>query len=590
MGWRRRAGWRPSLADGCVLLALLLFAALCAYRAALVDGSLGRFSGCSTCLGLSVAANDALLAAALLAAIALSRWVGHRAVRTAIAAMVVVALVAYGVDLVVFRLLAQRLLAADVVRFGSDATALLSVVTPWLGTGEAWLLVSGILGAVLAAAVAIAHGGARPSHAIGWGVGAVALAFAAEAVPRAYYLHDIAVRNLWQVNAELDPRRAYSADFRDALAKRPRPAPACESSRGEDLSVVLVVAESLSAIHSRQVGGLRDYLPELDALARDGSYFPDFIANGYSTEGGLIALLTGRVPIETAGRFGTTMAFTEVETDFHRWLNGRGYRTAFFTTGMLSFGQQGDWARAIGIDHVEGAEHPFYSGMPRGVFGAARDAALVDRFLQWHQAQARTSPFMATVVTVEAHPPYADPGTGGLDEGARIRESDRQIARLARELRARGFFDHGVMIVVGDHRAMTPIPPEERERLGANAAMRVMALALGKTGLPRGALHGNFQQTDLIPSLRHAIGGQSCRSDWQGRFLGPGAAPARYVVYNDPVRRNQVVVVDSDAQYRLLLDGDDTRWIAAAPRGQEADRLRDEINWQRIGRMGEFRR
>jgi hypothetical protein len=82
---------------------------------------------------------------------------------------------------------------------------------------------------------------------------------------------------------------------------------------------------------------------------------------------------------------------------------------------------------------------------------------------------------------------------------------------------------------------------------------------------------------------------RSCRLPWRGRFLGAGAAPARYAVYSDPFRRNEVVVLEGGRKYRLLLDGDDTRWLDAPSDTAEADRLRNEINRQRIGRMAEFR-
>lgn len=580
---------RFSVANFGVLAALALFIGLAAYRAALVDDTLGRYVGCSRCLGGSVLANDALLASAWMAMLSACRSTRLVALRIPLAIVAAGAVIAYGADLVVFRLLIHRLHMGDAVRFGGDPGALLSVLGPWLQTREAWMLVSGVVVAAVATVLALAAGPARWSHAVAWALCAAAISVAAEAVPRVDYLHEAAVKNLWQVNRELDPRRAYSDGFRRSLGAQPRDEPACEPGMMEDLSVVLVVAESLSATHSRIVGGLRDFTPELDALAGEGSSFPEFLANGYSTEGGLIALLTGQVPIESAGRFGTTMAYTDVESDFHRRLRERGYLTAFFTNGALTFGQQGEWARAIGIAHVEGAEHPYFDGMPRGVFGAARDAALVDRFLQWHSSLDPGARFMATVLTVEAHPPYADPGTGGVDEEAKIRESDRQIARLARSLQARGFFERGVMFVVGDHRAMTPISPEERDRLGPHAAVRVLALALGRTGLAHGAVPGRFQQVELLASLRYLIDAQSCRMPWRGRFLGAGAAPARYALYSDPVRRNEVVVLDDGRNYRLLLDGDDTRWLVAPADAAEADHLRNEINWQRIVRMVEFR-
>src|SRR5207344_299915 len=153
------------------------------------------------------------------------------------------------------------------------------------------------------------------------------------------YIHELAYYNVWQVNLEVDPSRPYTERLWQQHPTRPPQPLECEEGLHTHPSIVLVVVESLSAYHSRLFSGLNDFTPQLDALAPTGSYVRTFHANGFSTEGGLIALLTGRVPIPTAGRFGSQMAFTEVEHDFHRWLARRGYFTAFFTTGDLDLVQ-----------------------------------------------------------------------------------------------------------------------------------------------------------------------------------------------------------------------------------------------------------
>jgi lipoteichoic acid synthase len=438
------------------------------------------------------------------------------------------------------------------------------------------------------AAFAIVAGPASRRHAFAWSVVSLALIAVALQVPRAQYLHQGAFLNLWQVNQWVDPTRPYTEGFWMQTRNQPGSPLSCEPALDQEVSVVLVVVESLSAYHSKLFSGLHDYTPNLDRLAKEGTYFSRFDANEYSTQGALIALLTGDVPYPPAGSFISTMAFSDVDGDFHRWLRTEGYHTYFFTSGDLSVGQRDKWLRAIGIEYAEGAEHPFYKGMPRASFGAADDAALVDRFLAWHANERKAGPFMATMLTVETHPPFVSARTGRMDEAESFREVDRQIGRLAATLKSRGFFDRGLMIIMGDHRAMTPIPPVEQLRFGASAAARVPAVVLGKSGLARGESLARMQQTDLIPSLRYLIGEKSCRTDLQGRFLGSKPDPARYVVHADPIRRNQIGFVEGDSEYRLVLDGDDTRWSAAPPRIADADRLRNEVNHERMSRMVEL--
>jgi hypothetical protein len=571
--------------DAWPLVALVLLAGLSGYRAQLVDGSYGSFTGCPGCLNASVAANDALIIAVFLSALALARCGIPRAARWALAGAMLLGVAFFAADIVVFRLLTQRLLLSDLLHFSGDLPRLATVAMPWLAQREGTIALAAMLAACVAAWLSIAHA-PRSARAAPWIIAAVPIFTAGLEMPRAEYLHSLAYLNMWQVNHQVDASRAYTERFHRLHGQAPTPVLECEAGLGERPSVVLVVVESLSAYHSHLVSGLRDDTPMLDALAREGSHFTAFHANGFSTEGGLIALLTGYVPIPTAGRFGSEMAFTQVKDDFHRWLAARGYATAFFTTGDLGMGRRRQWLQAIGIAYAEGAAHPFYRGMPRGAFDAAADGALVDRFLAWHERERGARPFMATLLTVGTHPPFVAAGHGVVGEDAAVREADRQVARLAARLKERGFFDNGLMIVVGDHRAMTPIPHEERAALGTAAEARIMALALGKTHLAPGEVRGNFQQVDLIPSLRHLMARRTCRDEWQGRFLGAQPDPAIHVVHSDPLRRNELTVIDGSREYRIRLDGDDTRFAGVPqPPRDEAAALLQRVNHERMSRM-----
>jgi hypothetical protein len=575
----------------CAAFAFLCLGVLSIYRAHLVDIGYGQFAGCPHCLDLSVWANDAFLVAVFTAMLALSRVTSLRLARLALAGVALVGIAAYAMDIAVFQLLSQRLLLVDVMRFAGDVPLMTTVVRPLASQPEGWLAVAGAMAVPVAVAIAVLRGPAIRWQAIGWGAVSLVLLSFATFTPRAQYLHQGAFLNLWQVNQWVDPTRPYSDAFWRQVRFNPQSQRlACEAGADQEVSVIVVVVESLSAYHSKLFSGFNDYTPNLDRLAKRGTYFTRFDANEYSTQGALIALLTGFVPYPPAGSLVSTMAYTDVDGDFHRWLRKEGYQTAFFTSGDLSVGSRDRWLRAIGIEHTEGAGHRFYDRMPRGSFGAAEDAALFDRFLAWHSSERKPGPFMATMLTVATHPPFVSPTTGRMDEGASFREVDKQIARLVATLESRRFFDNGVMLIVGDHRAMTPIPAAEQLRFGVSAAARVPAVVLGKTGLALGESTARAQQTDLIPSLRYLIGEHACRTELQGRFLGAPPKPARYVVHVDPIRRNQVAFIEGESAYRLELDGDDTRWTAPPPLAEDADRLLGAVNRERMARMVELGR
>jgi len=575
-------------ASAWMLPALAACVLLTGYRVHLVDEAYGRYTGCLGCLDASVWANDGYLAGAFVAIFALSRLTANRLARAILAGAVAGSAVAYGVDVLVFRMLAHRLVTTDVLHYGGEGLDLLTVVQPLLAHAEGWLLMGGIVAMSLLGAIAILSGAASRKAAGVWGGVCAGMIVASSGVHRPTYVHPDALRNVVQVNLEAEPSPPYSEDMWLALQGRPERPPACGAGLDRDVPVILLVVESLSAYHSKLFSGLADDTPNLDRIARANTYYPQFTANGFSTEGGLIALLTGHVPLPTVGRGGSVMSFTDVEGDFHRELRREGYYTAFFTSGDLSFGARAEWLAAIGIEHAEGASHPFYSGMPRGPFRAAPDAALFDRFLQWYDRERPARPFMATILTVQTHPPYGMPGEAN-DEDARFRTVDADVARFVEGLGRRGFFRDGLLVVVGDHRAMTPLDQQEEVAMRPGAPWRVPLVVIGRAAAGHGAQPGRFQQVDLIPSLSALIGDHACRTAWQGSFLGAAPQPARFAIAPDPQQRDRVSVLEGASEYRVVLDGDRTRWLEPPDDAAAAAELIDHVNRERISRMAGMR-
>jgi hypothetical protein len=153
-------------------------------------------------------------------------------------------------------------------------------------------------------------------------------------------------------------------------------------------------------------------------------------------------------------------------------LKANGYDTAFLTTGDLRFLEK------AGVDE----EHRFRPRRRRRApvlrrhaahaFHAAPDEALFDRFMQWRAARPAGTPYFAGLLTVSSHPPYIAPD-GKHGEEAAIRYVDQQLGKFYLTLRDTGFFDNGLLMVLGDHRAMTLITPEERALHGDRALSRI---------------------------------------------------------------------------------------------------------------------
>lgn len=551
------------------VLALLLFAGLLLARALTVDHMVGAYTGCHECMIGPLLHHDATLWAVLAALLGLDllspwRWLAW-IWRLAGCALVLV----YALDLALFVTLTQRLYVADVLAFGGEGGALGGFVgallrTPNLGR---WLLAG-----LLLLAVWVATLWPRRRH-VRTGVGLLivtALAFALRVAPlfSAHYVHPEIYDNVVEVNFDNAVDTPYSAATEASLkADPPTLAQTCmRNNDGNRPDVILVAVESLSAYHSKLLGGDMDALPKLDAIARANHYFTHFIANGFNTSGGRVSLYTGRAPLPPPGwaRSLPLAAYAYNTDTLPAYAHASGYTANYFTTGNLGFVDSTDWLKRLGFDSWEGSESPFYKGMKRWQFDAPEDHALFARVLDWMAKRENPKPFVAALLTVSSHPPFVNPRSGKIDQLGTFRYVDDQLDYFYQQLKARGFFRHGVLMITGDHRSMTPLHRHELERWGEMAFSRVPMVVVGDVDMPP-VIHGLFAQTDVPTSIAWLIGAPLCTDAAHGIFSRAQPQSPSFVLHASGDQRNRVGVYYDHAHAALMLDGDNSTWQGDKP-------------------------
>jgi hypothetical protein len=500
--------------------------------------------------------------------VALGLWLPRGLLRGLAMLMTVLLLLLMLADFSILSVLNTRLYLLDVFKFGAEWDATERFARAILQQQPVLLPGLALLGlCVLALSLWPQPRHPRRAAAVGTG-GALMLGLGAAmggAVPA--HVNGDSFMNLWQLHREQGVSQTYSPAFVDALEERVQgPTLHCEAGQARQPDVLVLIWESLSTYHSglgREAAAAgRSWVPEFDAIARANTWFSAFHANGFTTDHGLIALIAGDYPLPQPGRYASLEAFAGFEDPARalpRALRAHGYWSGFY------------W---------EGAEHPFYEGMPRGPFAAADDAALYARVLQW-MTDAPAQPWISVLLNVEAHPPFLDRDTGALSEEAAFRRADRAFGEFYRALEASGFLREGVLIVLGDHRSMTPLRPAERERFGERALARVPMLVAGASGLPRGEISAPFQQTDLLPSLQQLVAAEACHRSDQGRFLRSDPRPPAIVVH---VRGDQRSRIDlySAAGDGAVLRGDDSLLVGDLP--IDAQAFADQLHLARARR------
>ncbi len=552
-----------------IWLALGLCTAFAVLRAMDLDTRGSDYTRCQGCFFLPTLGHDAWLLSALAVLLAVAMLVRPRWFRMLLRVVAVLLLLAMGLDTALSLLLAQRLHITDLLRFSGDMGNNWSVATSGLltPTGLPRLL----LGLTcISTAIALCRPGMRKPRqgmallviAVGWA------GFAALNAGGLNYVHEELLRNLVENNLKSNRLVGYSTTFSKSARELSQSLPiACESGPDHKPDVIFLIVESLSSYQSKLLGGPEDWTPELDALARQHHYLTNFHANGFTTSGGEIALLTGLPPFYPPGSLDASFEhFKPKDENLADVAHRNGYSASFFTSADTTFLDIGTWLHELGFDTVEGNEAPFYQGMKRYAFGAANDGAFFDRYLQWlDQGGGGDRGNISVLMTVSGHPPFIDPGTGVPSEERTFRYVDAQIVRFQRELAQRGFFDHGVLMVFGDHRSMTPLRPGELQQFGERAFSRVPLIVVGDVMMPK-VVDAAFQQTDLLPSLRDLLGERVCTTPFQGLLLRPSPLPPQYIVHARGDDRDRIDVYGSNnALWGFHTNGDSSRWIAEPP-------------------------
>lgn len=579
--WRSRAlspAWWP----------LLGFALLIGIRAIKLDAMVGAYTGCQQCILPGLIHHDLAMLGLLAGLLALDLLVSWTWARVILRACAVLLVLLYALDLALFASLTHRLYLGDLLTFGSEGGAVAGFVRALLQRPDiaSWLAVA-VLAVLIAVAVAWPRRRKVTAGLVLLTVAAAMLGLWAMPLTHTRYVHPEIVDNLAEINLGNSANKSYSPRFQKLMkAQPPQVQASCTRKPGSDRpDVILVAVESLSAYHSKLLGGHMDALPKLDAIAKNNHYFTRFVANGFNTNGGRIALYTGRAPLPPPGLARTLplRAYAFKSNTLTNFARQAGYSSHYFTSGDLGFVNSKPWLQALGFDSIEGAESPFYKGMKRWQFDAPEDEALFDRVLDWLDKRSDKKPFLATLLTVSSHPPFVDPRTGKIDQLGTFRYVDAQLARFYRELNARHFFRHGVLMITGDHRSMTPLHADEYQRWGERAFSRVPMIVVGDVDMPS-VVNQSFAQTDVPTSFAWLAGTETCLDSAHGNFARPEPQPPGYILHASGDQPERVDVFFGQKTGQIILDGDDSRWHG--PKALDWKQILDTVNRQRIRQSG----
>lgn len=407
-------------------------------------------------------------------------------------------------------------------------------------------------------------------------------------LPAPSHVHGWFYQNIFQylyvVSGQLRP---YSAGFAAELKSNAGhgAVPHCEQIPTRQKDVLLVLVESWSMKHSGFFSDFGHATPFLDQLARDNTSYTQFFANGFTTEDGLISILGGVPPISPPGLFAvggnsSFKGFEQLDNSLPALFAAAGYETEFITSGNLAFIGKRKWLKDLGYAYTEGHEHSAYEGHREFIFNSSADELLLDRALQRLGPERDAGrPLFLTVETVSSHTPFKHPVLNDHSEAAVMRYVDEQLGRFYQQLEASGFFTNGILLLVSDHRSMTPLEPLELDRFGLERGPALVPMIWVDAEHQSRNITQPFQQIDIAPSFRGLISGRACYSEWFGNFLLPEPRSARFILHRRGDRRDMVSVFSAEGDSRIRLNGDKTAFSGAtALTPQDQRKLLEHLN------------
>ncbi|NTU49927.1 MAG: sulfatase-like hydrolase/transferase [Desulfobulbaceae bacterium] len=168
----------------------------------------------------------------------------------------------------------------------------------------------------------------------------------------------------------------------------------------KDINIILIIVESFGSDNIQKLGG-QDIAPRLNSLFDSALVFKDFYANGFRTEHGLVALLSGFPPFPKYALLRESDKLPYLPNLANALKDSLGYNSQFYFTSSLAYAHTGEYLNHGGFARVY-CDNDFQNY--RRHRSGAYDEDLFD-FILKDKAKAK-QPFFSVVLTSTTHTPW----------------------------------------------------------------------------------------------------------------------------------------------------------------------------------------
>ena len=267
-------------------------------------------------------------------------------------------------------------------------------------------------------------------------------------------------------------------------------------------NIILVFAESFSPEYSLHNGWLYNWMPNFDAIQKDGVTFTQYMAPGCVSEHAHTSLLQGIIPISYGDLFSQDgyTAFSADHDTLPNFFAQNNYTSTFISTAPLSFLNQREYLKKVWYQTIIGEEA--FSGSQKRAFNAAADEELYDTTLSFIN-QKQTKPYFLTLQTISSHQPRHSPYGDTVEDT--FKYTDEQIGKFYNKLKQQKFFDDGILVIISDHRIRGKPKQEIIDRIWTTWPSQVMATVVWTGIIPNSKNNNLYQAVDFHFWLKQLV-------------------------------------------------------------------------------------
>jgi phosphoglycerol transferase MdoB-like AlkP superfamily enzyme len=553
-------------------------------RSLVVDNFLGNYTDCLGCYQTWVLSVDAKLAIIAIIVLYLSYAMKSYIIRCVLRLLIISFISYYLIDIYLYKFLHQRLFFNDITTYFNLDTIIEIINRDFAIT----LLIAIVLLFLLVISFLFIHNIVMSLRLEKYSGGSLIVIMLGLIVftPKIDYIDDISIRNIVDINFSSTEAVDYEEKSIKPLENKINNIEMLSCNNKdikEPRNIILVLWESLSMYQSELFSGINNWTPNLDKLASNNRYYTNFFANNFTSLEGRVAILTGEKTFRNIasmtldrGRVG----YWNSQRNLPRLMNSLGYHTSLLDGANLEFTRTGDYMNGIGFDYVEGQEYSGYKDQPRFGFNSVADKALYNRVFEY--TQGLTKPYFTTVISVTTHPPYINPETGESSIEEATKYADRSLNELYQKLTKSNYFDQGIMIIMSDHRSMTPVSKDEINKFGRQAVARIPLVVIDKSYKGIAETKEYLQQSDLLNSVQYLVSEKHCSRKGEGNLFSNPAIPSECVYHNRGDYRDHIDVYCNNGKESatVKLEGNQTRIIRGELKNSES--VIEMINVSRI--------